>query len=135
MSIVQISVNRPAGAGRHSLNHYPRRSGDIVVYFTPPNCAETPGLVREVIWTASGLLPGEKLEIREKGRGQSKGHFQSLPFQLTHGSGAVKQSGRAVKGPPPGQKKVPWQYDIVLLDAGGVELACIDPEVIIIEEP
>ena len=134
MSIVTITVNPPDNAGRYSLHHYPRRCGDIVVYRAKPPKPEVPGLVREVVWTAVGVQAGQMLEIREKGRSQSTGHFQNLPFTLGPPNYTAR-SGRAVKGPPAGVGQVAWSYEILLLDGSRKELAIIDPEVIIIDDP
>jgi len=128
---VYIDVHPPVGHGRYSLCVYPRRLGDIVVYYTAPGLTPTHGRAREIVWIARGLGSGLALTISEKPSSMGKGHFGRIPplssvapFQL---------SGPVLKGPPHGSHVI-WSYQIVLSDGGG-ELAFVDPDVVIVPDP
>lgn len=120
------------GRGRTSLMIYPRRRGDSQVFHTRQGNNPTPGKSREVMWVASGMVPGQVLHIQEKANSQDKGLFPNQPFTIyPHQPWAA--SGPTSKGPQHGRDSL-WCYEIVLSDAAG-EVARLDPEVEVKDDP
>jgi hypothetical protein len=128
---VYIYVLPPVAGGGYSLMVYPRRAGDTCVYHTPQGQNPTAGRSREILWIPSGLRSGQMLQIAEKGSSPGKGHFQPIPPMNT--ATPYMQSGPVLKGPGQG-RQVTWSYEIRLTDGTG-QLACLDPDVIIITDP
>ena len=131
---VKITVHPPVQGGRWALSYFPRRSGDTKIYFTPQGKPRTPNLPREVEWDVNGLQAGQTLEIHPKSTSTCKQRLVDHPYKMKPTS-SKGRSGEAVAGPDPRPDKDGWAYDVILKHASGLELARLDPEIIIIEDP
>lgn len=129
---VSIYVLPGINGGCPSLMTYPRRKGDTQVAYTRPGVNPTPGKRREVLWTASGLGPGQVIMIQEKATSPDRGLFPNQPFRILSNLPWV-QSGPPVKGPQHGRDSC-WAYEVILSDATGI-LARLDPEVEVKDDP
>jgi hypothetical protein len=111
---------------------YPRRKGDTRVFHTRGGNNPTAGKSREVMWVASGLVPGHVLQLREKATSPDKGMFPNQPFTIYPHQPWVS-SGPTVKGVQHGRDSV-WCYEVVLSDANGI-VASLDPDVEVKDDP
>ena len=131
---VKVTVHPPVHGGRWALSYFPRRSGDTKIYFTPDGEERTPNRPREVTWEVIGLQAGQTLEIHPKSTSTRKHRLAGHPFKITPTTGSGR-SGEAVAGPGQRPREDGWAYDVILKHASGLELARLDPDIIIIEDP
>ena len=120
---------RPNGAGWR-LDMFPNRGNDTVIFHTAPPDQPTPARPREVRWVVDGLQPGQNVRILAKTAGTKIMPQDS--YDIAHPDNTIA-SGRAQQHPSGGQ--ITWPYCVRLLDAQGNQLATVDPQIVIEEDP
>jgi len=129
---IRVQVTEDPQTRKWKIDYYPKRWSDSVIYFTPGNKKGNPSLPREVVWEVSGLKTGQTVDLVPKSTSKAQ-----QPLTTPGGITSTSHSRRTAGVKPnfrPRHRIDAWQYSIVLRDRSG-ELATVDPEIIIREDP
>ena len=130
--IVTIAVQKDtSNPPRYTLTLYPRRGSEVLIYRPTGQAPASPEKPTQVRWAVKGLEPKQKIRIAPKAD-CPKDVFDdeyTIPYSK---KGIV--SGRPEKGPN-GRDILTWSYRVSLLDGNDAELAFIDPDVEIENDP
>jgi len=132
-TVVHIAVSGTHGKKKaYEIAVFPQRVNDVTLFFTPEGkrakqCAEKP---RQVLWVAHGIEEGQKIRITAKNPGSG---LLSDQYELT-ARNPVVPSGPVMRAPAQVHGDA-WPYSVKLLGISNEQLAFVDPDVIIKNDP